>query len=102
MLWPTSATQCDPRNAAPLYVTQWDCQLAQLTQLQTNGWNARTLDDSAIRRIILPEGFLAVDVILTLRQNIGDGLHVWPNVVKAWLTLWQNCLHVDRSHSCGV
>merc|ERR1719223_1040767 len=48
-----------------------------------NQWFERTLDDSAIRRIILPEGFLAVDVILTLLQNIGDGLHVWPEVVKA-------------------
>lgn len=47
-----------------------------------NQWFERTLDDSAIRRIILPEGFLAVDVILTLLQNIGDGLHVWPEVVK--------------------
>ena len=46
-------------------------------------WFERTLDDSAIRRIILPEGFLATDVILTMLSNIGDGLHVWPNVVKA-------------------
>ena len=48
-----------------------------------NQWFERTLDDSAIRRIILPEGFLATDVILNLLQNIADGLHVWPNVVKA-------------------
>jgi adenylosuccinate lyase len=47
-----------------------------------NQWFERTLDDSAIRRIILPEGFLAVDVILTLLSNIADGLHVWPNVVR--------------------
>jgi adenylosuccinate lyase len=46
-------------------------------------WFERTLDDSSIRRIILPEGFLAVDVVLNLLANIGDGLHVWPNVVKA-------------------
>jgi adenylosuccinate lyase len=46
-------------------------------------WFERTLDDSAIRRIILPEGFLAVDVILNLLTNISDGLHVWPNVIKA-------------------
>jgi len=45
-------------------------------------WFERTLDDSAIRRIILPEGFLAVDVILNLLTNIADGLHVWPSVVK--------------------
>merc|ERR1711935_370680 len=48
-----------------------------------NQWFERTLDDSAIRRIVLPEGFLAVDVILNLLSNIGDGLHVWPNVVRA-------------------
>jgi adenylosuccinate lyase len=48
-----------------------------------NQWFERTLDDSAIRRIVLPEGFLAVDVILNLLSNIADGLHVWPNVVKA-------------------
>lgn len=48
-----------------------------------NQWFERTLDDSAIRRIILPEGFLACDVILTLLTNISDGLVVWPNVVKA-------------------
>jgi adenylosuccinate lyase len=48
-----------------------------------NQWFERTLDDSAIRRIYLPEGFLAVDVILNLLTNIADGLHVWPNVIKA-------------------
>ena len=48
-----------------------------------NQWFERTLDDSAIRRIVLPEGFLAVDVILNLLSNISDGLHVWPNVVRA-------------------
>ena len=48
-----------------------------------NQWFERTLDDSAIRRIILPEAFLATDVILTLLENISDGLHVWPEVVRA-------------------
>ena len=48
-----------------------------------NQWFERTLDDSAIRRIYLHEGVLATDAILTLLSNIADGLHVWPNVVKA-------------------
>ena len=48
-----------------------------------NQWFERTLDDSAIRRVILPEGFLACDVILTLLANISDGMVVWPNVIKA-------------------
>lgn len=48
-----------------------------------NQWFERTLDDSAIRRIILPEAFLGCDVILNLLENISDGLHVWPEVIKA-------------------
>lgn len=48
-----------------------------------NQWFERTLDDSAIRRIILPEGFLGCDVILSLLENISDGLHVWPEVIRS-------------------
>lgn len=48
-----------------------------------NQWFERTLDDSAIRRITLPEAFLATDVILTLLMNIADGMHVWPKVVHS-------------------
>jgi adenylosuccinate lyase len=52
-----------------------------------NQWFERTLDDSAIRRIVMPEGFLAADVILTTLINIADGLHVWPAVIRAHLSL---------------
>lgn len=45
-------------------------------------WFERTLDDSANRRIILGEGFLAVDIILSLLINITDGIQLWPNVMK--------------------
>ncbi len=44
-------------------------------------WFERTLDDSANRRIVLAEGFLAVDVILSLLVDITDGLQVWPKVI---------------------
>eukprot|EP00957_Ditylum_brightwellii_P093021 7082973-Ditylum_brightwellii.AAC.1 len=47
-----------------------------------NQWFERTLNDLAVRRIVLLEGFLAVDVILNLLANILGGLHVWPNVVR--------------------
>lgn len=44
-------------------------------------WLERTLDDSANRRISMPEGFLCADAILRLCQNVTDGLHVNEKVV---------------------
>lgn len=44
-------------------------------------WMERTLDDSANRRISLPEGFLCADAILRLAQNVTDGLHVNEKIV---------------------
>ena len=46
-------------------------------------WLERTLDDSANRRISMPEGFLAADAILRLAQNVTDGLQVNERVVEA-------------------
>ncbi len=54
-------TSCCKQNAAHTHASQWF---------------ERTLDDSAIRRIILPEAFLSADIILTTLSNIADGLHV--------------------------
>lgn len=45
-------------------------------------WFERTLDDSANRRLILPEGFLSVDVILSILIDITNGLQVWPRVIE--------------------
>jgi adenylosuccinate lyase len=48
-------------------------------------WLERTLDDSANRRLSLPEAFLATDGILKILTNIASGLNVWPEMVKARL-----------------
>ena len=44
-------------------------------------WFERTLDDSANKRISVPEAFLAVDAILNLYLNVADGLVVYPKVI---------------------
>ena len=47
-----------------------------------NQWFERTLDDSANKRISIPEAFLAVDAILQIYLNVTDGLKVYPKVIQ--------------------
>ncbi|MEY4188370.1 MAG: Adenylosuccinate lyase [Planctomycetota bacterium] len=44
-------------------------------------WMERTLDDSAIRRLAIPQAFLAADACLILYRNISDGLVVYPKTI---------------------
>jgi len=57
-----------PANCANTHATQWF---------------ERTLDDSANRRIVLPEAFLGVDAVLALVANVMDGIIVWPKMIAA-------------------
>jgi adenylosuccinate lyase len=67
------------------------CSLARFAMsLETNAvqtaavqWLERTLDDSANRRLALPQSFLAVDAVLILCRNVAGGLVVYPRVIHA-------------------
>lgn len=59
----------------------WALQQNALTTAGTQ-WFERTLDDSANRRITLPEAFLTADVILKTLQNITEGMVVYPKVME--------------------
>ncbi len=48
-------------------------------------WMERTLDDSANRRLVIPQAFLAIDAILILYQNVATGLVVYPQVIAKHL-----------------
>lgn len=56
-------------------------QTAAASQTGATQWLERTLDDSAIRRIVLPQCFLAADALLTLYLNVVPGLVVRPAVI---------------------
>ena len=64
------------------YVMSLTSSAAQTTATQ---WMERTLDDSANRRLTIPQAFLAADAILILYRNIVDGLVVYPKVIEKHL-----------------
>ena len=51
-------------------------------QTHAQQWFERTLDDSANRRLSLPESFLGIDIILSIVANVVDGLRIWPKVIE--------------------
>lgn len=58
---------------------------APMSSTAATQWLERTLDDSALRRLVLPQAFLSIDAMLVLYQNVASGLVVYPQVIARHL-----------------
>jgi len=75
---------------------------ANTAQTAATQWLERTLDDSANRRLTLPEGFLATDAILVLATNIAAGLEVREEVVRRHVSDQMPFMATERWLLLGV
>ena len=69
------------------------CDLQNTAITAASQWFERTLDDSANKRLAVPEAFLATDAILNLYINVIRGLKVYPAVIKS---IWMQNFHLWR------
>lgn len=79
MAYKKNPMRCERINSLARYVIEASNTSAHTAASQ---WLERTLDDSAIRRIAIPESFLAIDGILMLIENVTKGLVVYPKVIE--------------------
>lgn len=57
-------------------------QVSSTTFTQATQWFERTLDDSANKRLAIPEAFLAIDAMLIIAENVTNGIVVYPKIVE--------------------
>ncbi len=82
MAYKRNPMRCERICSLARFVVSLESSAAQTASVQ---WLERTLDDSANRRLTLPQAFLAADAVLILCQNVASGLVVYPKVIAAHL-----------------
>lgn len=99
MAYKKNPMRCERVCALARYVIEATGTSAHTAATQ---WLERTLDDSAVRRIAIPESFLAVDGILVLVENVARGLVVHPKVIRKKLTEQLPFLATEEILMAGV
>ncbi|MEM7313427.1 MAG: adenylosuccinate lyase [Planctomycetota bacterium] len=80
MAYKRNPMRCERMCALARFVTSLQSSASATMSTQ---WMERTLDDSANRRLTLPQAFLAIDAVLILYENVARGLVVYPKVIEA-------------------
>jgi adenylosuccinate lyase len=99
MAYKKNPMRCERVNSLSRYVIEASNTSAHTAASQ---WLERTLDDSAVRRIAIPESFLAIDGILMLIENVTKGLVVYPKVIERKLSEQLPFLATEEILMAGV
>jgi adenylosuccinate lyase len=99
MAYKRNPMRCERICSLGRFVMSLETSAAQTAAVQ---WLERTLDDSANRRLVIPQAFLATDAVLILCQNVTAGLVVYPRVIAANLQAELPFLATENILMAGV
>jgi adenylosuccinate lyase len=99
MAYKRNPMRCERITSLARYVMHLPANASETAAQQ---WFERTLDDSANRRIVLPEAFLATDAVLILAENVARGLEVREAVIRRHVLRELPFMATERCQMLGV